>query len=87
VAPPLSIAEHPAELHVLPHARSGGWLVAPTTGDAALSWHHTAGEAELAAQRHAAGRSTARIFVHDRYQRVRSVPVGTSPARWDGRAV
>jgi hypothetical protein len=85
----MSIAQHPAELHVLPHARTGGWLVAPApaSGDTALSWHHTAGEAELAAQRHAAGRNAARIFLHDRYQRVRSVPAGTSPVRWDGRPV
>jgi Uncharacterized protein conserved in bacteria (DUF2188) len=68
------LAQHATELHVLPHARTGGWLVAPSSGAAALSWHGTAGEAELAAQRHAAGRRAARIYLHDRYERVRSVP-------------
>jgi hypothetical protein len=68
------------ELHVLPHVRTGGWLVVPPGEDAVLSWHGTAGEAELAARRHAKGRSDARIYLHDRYQRVRTV-TGVTRAR------
>jgi hypothetical protein len=77
------------ELHVLPHVRTGGWLVAPPGGAAALSWHGTAGEAEFAARRYAADRSTARIYFHDRYQRVRTVTPAravTSRARADPAA-
>jgi hypothetical protein len=62
------------ELHVLPHERSGGWLVELRDGEEPLSWHDTAGEAEGAARRHAEDRGECRIFVHDRYRRVRAVP-------------
>jgi hypothetical protein len=64
------------ELHVLPHARSGAWLVGVEQPSAApLSWHATVGEAETAARTQATARGAHRIFVHDRYQRVRSVSV------------
>lgn len=62
------------ELHVLPDERSGGWLVEDGAEETPLSRHHTAGEAEGAARRHAAGRTDCRIFLHDRYRRVRMIP-------------
>ena len=61
-----------AELHVRPDERSGGWLVADRASDA-LSTHVSAHEAERAARRLAAARGAKRIFLHDRYRRVRSV--------------
>ena len=66
--------DHAPELHVLPHVRSGGWMVAPA-GGAPLSWHGTASEAEIAARRHAASRRAARIYLHDRYERVRGAVI------------
>lgn len=63
-----------AELHVRPDERSGAWLVEPDAASAALSSHRTATEAELAARRIAATRGTARIYLHDRYKRVRRLP-------------
>jgi hypothetical protein len=48
------------ELHVLPHAATGGWTV-----DAV--WFATIDEAVQAARRRAPG---ALIFLHDRYHRV-----------------
>ena len=68
---PAATSNH--ELHVIPHARSGGWMVALPGGAAALSWHGSAGEAALAAKRHAAGRTGSCIYLHDRYQRVRTI--------------
>jgi hypothetical protein len=62
-----------AELHVRPDERSGAWFVAPARGSRALSSHHTATEAEQAARRIAASRGAQRIWLHDRYQRVRRV--------------
>jgi hypothetical protein len=60
-----------AELHVLPHATTGGWtLDAAGTGPA---WFATLSEAEQAAQRQAASRDDARIYLHDRYHRVRRI--------------
>jgi hypothetical protein len=61
---------HLAELHVRPDDR-GTWLVEPDRDGDALSSHHTATEAELAARRIAAARGTERIYLHDRYRRVR----------------
>lgn len=84
------MAEHVAELHVLPHERSGGWVVAHSGGAAALSWHGTAGEAELAAQRQAAGQSATHIVLHDRYQRVRAITArapSRPAARWGEHGV
>jgi len=66
------------ELHVLPHARTGAWLVDASSGPA---WFATAGEAEQDARRRAASAETARIYVHDRYHRVRSIPVGAGTRR------
>jgi hypothetical protein len=54
---------HAAELHVLPHAATGGWTVE-------RAWFATLGEAEKAALRQAKTRET-RVFLHDRYHRVR----------------
>jgi hypothetical protein len=48
---------------VHPHTATGGWTV-----DAA--WFATLGEAEKAALRQASARD-ARVFLHDRYHRVR----------------
>jgi hypothetical protein len=62
-----------AELHVRPDERSGAWLVAPDRASRALSSHVSAHEAERAARRIAAASGAQRIFLHDRYRRVRSV--------------
>ena len=70
----MASAPHASEdLHVLPHERSGNWLVGQERRSAPLSWHATAGEAETAARSHASARGAEHIFLHDRYQRVRSV--------------
>ena len=60
------------ELHVVPHQSSGRWRVAGADGDATLSWHASADEAMRAARR---GSSHTPIYLHDRYQRVRRLPV------------
>ncbi len=62
-----------AELHVRPDERSGAWLVAPDRASRALSSHVSAHEAERAARRIAAARGTERIYLHDRYRRVRRI--------------
>lgn len=62
-----------AELHVRPDERSGAWLVAPDHASGALSSHHSATEAEHAARRLAAARGADRIYLHDRYRRVRRI--------------
>jgi hypothetical protein len=54
------------ELHVLPHPSSGGWVVG-------TRWYATAHEAQDAARRDARERGLHRIWVHDRYHRVRAV--------------
>jgi hypothetical protein len=53
---------HMVELHVLPDAATGGWTL---NG----SWFATLTEAEQAARRV----EDARIFLHDRYHRVRAL--------------
>jgi hypothetical protein len=61
-----------AELHVRPDELSGAWLVVPEpASDAPSSSHRTATEAELAARRIAAAGGAPRIYLHDRYRRVR----------------
>jgi hypothetical protein len=76
----MAYAVPPSEnLHVLPHERSGAWLVELERRNAApLSWHATAGEAESAARSHASASGARTIFLHDRYQRVRSVTLTRS---------
>jgi hypothetical protein len=59
-----------AELHVLPHATTGGWTL--DAAGAVPAWFATLGEAEQAAQRHAKAEGV-RIFLHDRYHRVRAL--------------
>jgi hypothetical protein len=54
------------ELHVFPHPGSGRWRITGADGDGTISWHASADEAMRAA-RHGANR----IYLHDRYQRVR----------------
>ena len=54
-----------AELHVLPHATTGGWTLG-------AAWFATLAEAEQAARR-AARAQGARVFLHDRYHRVRAL--------------
>lgn len=71
--PEISPAEQPPEVHVLPHARSGGWKVTQSNKAAALSWHGSAGEALRAAQRVAARRNARSVYLHDRYERVRAI--------------
>jgi hypothetical protein len=61
------------ELHVRPDEHSGTWLVEPDRSGEALSSHRTATEAELAARKIAAARGAPRIFLHDRYRRVRAL--------------
>jgi hypothetical protein len=57
-----------AELHVLPHASTGGWTV--DTAGSVPAWFATLGEAQQAALRQAGARDTP-VFLHDRYHRVR----------------
>ena len=55
------------ELHVLPDATTGGWTL---NGSGTLPrWFATLTEAEQAARRV----EDARIFLHDRYHRVRAL--------------
>jgi hypothetical protein len=61
------------ELHVRPDERSGAWVVARDRVSGALSSHQSANEAEHAARRLAAARGAERIFLHDRYRRVRRI--------------
>ena len=61
---------HAGELHVLPHAASGGWTLDAV--GVLPAWFATLGEAEQAARRQAAARDD-RIFLHDRYHRVRTL--------------
>jgi hypothetical protein len=61
------------ELHVLPHESTGGWFVQAAGSREALSWHGEAGEAERAARRRAALLGARRIYMHDRYRRVRAI--------------
>jgi hypothetical protein len=57
-------------LHVAPTA-NGAWVVRREPETAPLSRHETETDAERAAARHAAEEADARVFVHDRYHRVR----------------
>ena len=66
-----------AELHVLPHTVTGGWTL--DAAGALPAWFATLGEAEQAARRHASV-DGARIFLHDRYHRVRAI-AGLRPQR------
>jgi Uncharacterized protein conserved in bacteria (DUF2188) len=59
------------ELHVVPHASTGGWTLDAAGGLPA--WFATLGEAEQAARRQAAS-ANACVFLHDRYHRVRALP-------------
>jgi hypothetical protein len=61
------------ELHVRPDERSGAWLVAHDRASDVLSSHQSATEAEHAARRIAAARGAERIYLHDRYRRVRRI--------------
>jgi hypothetical protein len=51
------------ELHVFPHPATGRWQV--KNAERTVSWHASADEAARAA-RHGG----ARVYLHDRYQRV-----------------
>lgn len=68
------MAEHmaapAAELHVLPHATTGGWTL--DTAGTSTAWFATLSEAEQAARRHASA-ADAPIYLHDRYHRVRTL--------------
>jgi hypothetical protein len=63
-----------AELHVRPHDHNGTWVVGFEPSRTALSRHATADEAALEARRVAETRGDLRVFLHDRYQRVRALP-------------
>jgi hypothetical protein len=65
------------ELHVRPLSRTGQWLVT-VAGDAALSCHETADAAARRARSEASARRLPCIYVHDRYHRVRAVPLSGS---------
>ena len=58
------------ELHVLPHATTGGWTL--DAAGAVPAWFATLGEAEQAA-RHRALIEGALVVLHDRYHRVRTL--------------
>jgi hypothetical protein len=64
------------ELHVVPHEADGTWTVDVDGLGPALSSHDTADEAQVAARRAAQARGADRLYLHDRYQRVRAVNVG-----------
>jgi hypothetical protein len=63
------------ELHVHPTEDGAQWVVEVQNGRAALSAHHTAREAEVAAQHHAADCGARRIYLHDAYHRVHCAAV------------
>jgi Uncharacterized protein conserved in bacteria (DUF2188) len=67
-----------AELHVLPHELDGTWTVGVGSASRALSSHQTADQAQLAARRVAAAHGADRLYVHDRYRRVRTIPLGAA---------
>jgi hypothetical protein len=54
------------DLHVTPHPSNGGWIVGG-------QWFATAHEAQDAARRDANECGARRIWLHDRYHRVRAV--------------
>jgi len=68
------------EVHVIPDERTT-WRVYDAGGQAPLSEHTNATEAEFAAQARAEERDAERVVVHDRYHRtheVRPSPAGVS---------
>ena len=54
------------DVHVTPHPRNGGWVVG-------TRWFATPHEARDAARRAAGECGARRIWMHDRYHRVRAV--------------
>ena len=70
----IHMAAPAAELHVLPHATTGGWTL--DTSVTSTAWFATLSEAEQAARRHASD-ADAPIYLHDRYHRVRKLFVRT----------
>jgi hypothetical protein len=64
---------HADEVHVLPHERSGGWLVEAEDTRPAPPWFGTAGEAQRAAHRHAQALGARCVVIHDRYHRVHAI--------------
>jgi hypothetical protein len=62
-----------AELHVVPHATTGGWTIRTGAGPV---WFATLDEAQRAALSRV-GSSDTPVFLHDRYHRVR--PLVTRP--------
>lgn len=66
-----------ADLHVLPHEPEGTWTVEDESIGLPLSSHDTADQAEVAARRVAAARGVDHLYLHDRYQRVRTLLLGT----------
>ena len=65
-----AMAASATELHVLPHATTGGWTL--DAAGAMPAWFATLAEAEQAARLRARAQG-ARIFLHDRYHRVRAI--------------
>jgi Uncharacterized protein conserved in bacteria (DUF2188) len=65
-----------AELHVLPREHDGTWVVEIDSTGPALSSHETADQAQLAARRVAEAQGADRVYLHDRYRRVRTITLG-----------
>jgi hypothetical protein len=62
-----------AGVHILPHELDATWTVEIDAASAALSSHQTADQAQLAATRVAEAQGADRLYLHDRYQRVRTI--------------
>ena len=69
------------ELHVRPHEHTGRWVVGTSDGGAPISSHETADEAERRARAQAAAWSAAGVVVHDRYHRIRRIPMAAAAPR------
>ena len=65
-----------AELHVVPHAVTGGWTIRTGAGPV---WFATLDEAQRAALTRAGSADTP-VFLHDRYHRVRPLVRGRGQA-------
>jgi hypothetical protein len=62
-----------AGVHILPHELDATWTLGIDAAGPALSSHETADQAQLAATRVAEAKGADRLYLHDRYQRVRTI--------------
>jgi hypothetical protein len=67
-----------AELIEVRCTETGTWSVIPTDSDEPLSTHVSESAAERAAREHAARRGVS-VVIHDRYQRIRELPIKRRP--------